>query len=290
MFFSFYTIKKNLIYVLAIYLYFPTIFAVTTWDGSYYEHNSDPQFQDAKSFLETITFRLDEQGLDVGCGTGRITEYLAKERVPQGTMRGLDACESMISFAQSKSMPTNVSFVVKRAQDIHCERKFDFVVCFAVLNWIAEQELVLTNIERILKPGGRLILQMVDDEDGSIGRAAVRTIMRPKWRNKIDLQKATIKFYPLTEQEIRSLLEKVGFHIESCEVIKRARRFDSKQAFCEWISGWLGNMLPNILGDSQEYNQFIDDVIDQFILDTQMTNNSAIYYDVSKLNVIAVKK
>ena len=64
------------------------------WSGSYYEENSSPQYQAALKTLNNYPISACSI-LDIGCGSGKITEELFK-RAPGSTIEAIDASESMI--------------------------------------------------------------------------------------------------------------------------------------------------------------------------------------------------
>lgn len=107
--------------------------------------------------------------LDIGCGAGRISIYLA-QRGYQVT--GIDVCEGLLSVAREISK--------KRSQDIHFslsegtklsfpDEEFDALIGFKILCYIPTRELrnqQLKEFYRVLKPGGMCIItqNVVPDE------------------------------------------------------------------------------------------------------------------------------
>src|ERR1041385_7301856 len=71
---------------------------MTEWDARDYARISGLQQAMAKEVLSLLSLRGSEQVLDVGCGNGHITAEIA-ERVPQGSVIGVDPSSEMIAFA-----------------------------------------------------------------------------------------------------------------------------------------------------------------------------------------------
>jgi trans-aconitate methyltransferase len=66
------------------------------WNAETYHRLSNPQFNWGTDVLERLPLRGDELVLDVGCGSGRLTEMLL-ERLPRGCVRR----------ASSRSLPAS---------------------------------------------------------------------------------------------------------------------------------------------------------------------------------------
>ena len=73
---------------------------MTEWlAGDYYRQSSLQQAM-AEEQLRTLTLQGSERILDVGCGDGKISAAIA-ERVPAGSVLGVDPSHDMIAFASS---------------------------------------------------------------------------------------------------------------------------------------------------------------------------------------------
>ena len=64
-----------------------------------YQKNSDLQWQWAMEGLASFPFSENEKVLDLGCGNGKVTAYIA-EKAPLGIVVGLDISEPMLAFAR----------------------------------------------------------------------------------------------------------------------------------------------------------------------------------------------
>lgn len=107
--------------------------------------------------LELAELQPHESVLDLGGGTGRVARALA------GACREvvvLDPCSAML---QRVSPLPNVQVVRGRAQQIPFEdERFDVVVCVDALHHIKEAEVAIAEILRVLRPGGRVLVQEFD--------------------------------------------------------------------------------------------------------------------------------
>ncbi|HEX2128793.1 MAG TPA: ubiquinone/menaquinone biosynthesis methyltransferase, partial [Solirubrobacterales bacterium] len=103
-----------------------------------------------------------DAALDVCCGTGDLAFELAKRVRREGRVIGSDFSERMLDLAREKAADRNVSqvrFEWADALDLpYGDESFDAVtVGFGVRN-LADLELGIEEMTRVLKPGGRLVI------------------------------------------------------------------------------------------------------------------------------------
>ncbi|MCY4653082.1 MAG: methyltransferase domain-containing protein, partial [Dehalococcoidia bacterium] len=95
--------------------------------------------------------------LDFGCGPGTITVGLARVVEP-GEVHGIDIEESQIEMARAAAADgghANATFHVADVTDLPFEDdSFDIAHCHAVLMHVPDTTAALTEIGRVLKPGG----------------------------------------------------------------------------------------------------------------------------------------
>jgi trans-aconitate 2-methyltransferase len=74
----------------------------TPWDAGTYDRTSEPQQLWASEVLERLAgIAADATVLDVGCGTGRVTEALLA-LVPDGRVLAIDASAEMVALARER--------------------------------------------------------------------------------------------------------------------------------------------------------------------------------------------
>lgn len=122
--------------------------------------------------------------LDVACGPGGFTRYLADALVDAGRddalVIGLDASEPMLARAAADTdRPDHVAYVLGDARDLPFEDgSVDAVCCYAALYLVPEPLRVLAELVRVLRPGGRIALMTTvrrgPDPVGTVMAAAVR--------------------------------------------------------------------------------------------------------------------
>jgi trans-aconitate 2-methyltransferase len=154
--------------------------AVRNWDGQSYDRISGPMEALGRAVLARLALRGDELVLDVGCGSGRITEALL-ERLPLGKVIGVDMSASMIEAARKRlpdaSDPTDGRLELRVADVLELElpEPVDAVLSTATFHWIADHERLFRRLHSQLRPGGQLAAQCGGEGniDGLRGRARV---------------------------------------------------------------------------------------------------------------------
>jgi len=105
------------------------------------------------------------QALDVGCGFGRWTRFLA-ERGAEAT--GVDPTEGMLAAARRASPPGILYRGMSATALDFADGAFDLVTCITVIQHLepTEQEAAVAELARVLKPGGEaVVLDLIDMGD-----------------------------------------------------------------------------------------------------------------------------
>ena len=103
--------------------------------------------------------------LELGCGTGEDSRALARIVGPEGEVVGIDASEAMISVARQRSEGTGlpVSFHVGDAMQLDLPTdSFDAVRCERLLIHVPDPAVVLGEMVRVTRPGGRVVVVDID--------------------------------------------------------------------------------------------------------------------------------
>jgi ubiquinone/menaquinone biosynthesis C-methylase UbiE len=97
--------------------------------------------------------------LDVGCGDGA-SEIFLHRQFPSWQLEGIDVTEQSIAQAQNRNIPSAKFQLYNGTQIPFEDKSFDVVFIAAVLHHIefSFHSLLIKEIYRVLKPGGRLYL------------------------------------------------------------------------------------------------------------------------------------
>jgi trans-aconitate 2-methyltransferase len=131
------------------------------WNAEGYHRLSDPHVAWGVRVLARLPLAGDECVLDLGCGTGRLTERLL-ERLPRGHVVALDLSPNMLQAARGYLAPrfaTRVSFARADALALPIHARADAVFSTATFHWVFDHEALFQSIFSALKPGGRFVAQ-----------------------------------------------------------------------------------------------------------------------------------
>lgn len=97
--------------------------------------------------------------LDVGCGTGAITQGIAKCVGSSGRVIGVDSNPALIEKAiQAFGDIPGLSFQVADIFQLPFQEEFDIVTSARVIQWLSEPVIALNNLKASTKPGGRILI------------------------------------------------------------------------------------------------------------------------------------
>ncbi|KAB2952121.1 malonyl-ACP O-methyltransferase BioC [Heliorestis acidaminivorans] len=88
--------------------------------------------------------------LDIGCGTGYLTEQLL-ELYPQAQITALDIAPGMIEYAQQKLPNENIEFLCADIEEVALNKKFDLIISNATFQWFNQLEATLRKLDSLLK-------------------------------------------------------------------------------------------------------------------------------------------
>jgi ubiquinone/menaquinone biosynthesis C-methylase UbiE len=92
--------------------------------------------------------------LDLGCGTGALTQTIAARGKP-ATVTGLDPSDRFIAYARRQTPDRRVRFQTGDAQALPFpDGTFDAVVAGLVLNFVPDPARALREMKRVLRAGG----------------------------------------------------------------------------------------------------------------------------------------
>ncbi len=122
-----------------------------------YNNSNDGKFVEPMYEALLTEIRKTQSGkiLDVGCGNGNLFRLLSDG---QYELFGIDFSENMITEAK-KNCGDKASFSVADAEKIPFgDNIFDMVVCNASFHHYVHPSIVLAEMKRVLKAGGRLLI------------------------------------------------------------------------------------------------------------------------------------
>jgi SAM-dependent methyltransferase len=108
----------------------------------------------ARDFVDWLQLHRNAQWLDVGCGTGALTQAILALASPDNVV-AVDPSDPFIAHARHLTHDQRVRFETGDAQGLRfTDVTFDAVAAGLVLNFISNPEQALAEMWRVLRPGG----------------------------------------------------------------------------------------------------------------------------------------
>jgi trans-aconitate 2-methyltransferase len=147
----------------------------TPWDAPTYDRSSEPQQAWAAEVLARLDgIAPDATVLDVGCGTGRVTEALLG-LVPRGRVLALDASADMVELARQR-LGDRARVWCQDALELEMDEPVDAIVSTATLHWVPDHERLWARLARALRPGGVLEIQCGGEGNIDRVRAVIESV------------------------------------------------------------------------------------------------------------------
>lgn len=122
--------------------------------------------QIARLFIDWLAVPAKAQWLDVGCGTGALSQTILQMAEP-AQVKGIDRSEGFIDFAREHVRDARVHFEMGDAETLtDADASFDAVASGLVLNFIPHPERALAEIRRVLRLDGRVGVYVWDYAEG----------------------------------------------------------------------------------------------------------------------------
>jgi trans-aconitate methyltransferase len=198
------------------------------WDSSLYQDKHSFVWQYGENLLELLNSKPGECILDLGCGTGQLTEKIS---LTGAEVMGVDGAFEMIEKAR-KNYP-HLKFDVADARNFQVEKLFDAVFSNAVLHWIREPDAVIACIHQALKPGGRFVAEFG-------GKGNVEAITQALDRA---LGGTPNPWYFPSIGDYATRLEQQGFDVKYALLFPRPTPLEGDAGIANWIqmfaSAWM---------------------------------------------------
>jgi ubiquinone/menaquinone biosynthesis C-methylase UbiE len=229
-----------------------------------YERAWHPSFEPlARDLLDLVALEPHEALLDVGTGTGVVASAAAEraEHADRGFIVGVDPSQLMLPRARAH---TTAPLAVARAPGLPFPaRTFDVVVANLVISHLERYEAGITDMIRVLRPGGRLGVTTwgsLDDEPVDDGQQRQLTgIWRSIAGRFVDMDAAADVVDAAIPWEawfgdpahIRGALEGGGLRHVDLEARRYRRCVSQRDALAGSETSFWGRYLRHTLGDAE---------------------------------------
>jgi SAM-dependent methyltransferase len=191
----------------------------------------------AGEFLSWLAVPAGARWLDVGCGTGAVTEQVLAVASPAAVV-GVDPSEGFVGYARSQVTDPSASFEVGNAMDLPFpDDSFDAAVSGLVLNFVPDQAKAAAELVRVTRPGGVVAAYLWD-------YAGQMQLMRRFWDAAVELSPSAVEHdegvrFPLCQPEpLAALFSAAGLSTVETRPIDVPTRFtDFDDYWTPFLSG-----------------------------------------------------
>lgn len=252
--------------------------AVPNWNAALYEDKHAFVWQYGEDLLTLLNPQPGEQILDLGCGTGQLTEKIADSGA---VGRGIDSAVEMIEKAR-QNYP-QLRFDVADATNFQVEQPLDAVFSNAVLHWVKPPAEAIACVHQALKPGGRFVAEF----GGKGNVQAIATALENALNAIAIPEPQTLNpWYFPSIGEYATLLEQQGFDVIYSSLVSRPTPLAEGEAgIANWIHMFASPFLAGLSADQQK--QAIRSVEEQ--LKPTLYRQGNWTADYRRIRIVAVK-
>ena len=175
-----------------------------TWNPETYGRDGAFVHELAGGVLEWLAPQAGERILDLGCGDGQLTQRIAASGA---SVIGIDASPGN---GHGRPRPRREADEGSAEKLPYPDRIFDAVFSNAVLHWVRGQDEMLSEVRRVLRPGGRFVAEMGGHGNIAAIRVAFAAVLA---RHGYASLGERGNYYP-TPEAYSSRLERHGFTVE----------------------------------------------------------------------------
>jgi trans-aconitate methyltransferase len=216
-----------------------------TWNTALYDGKNAFVWKHGRDVVELLAPKPGERILDLGCGTGHLTNQIA---IAGAEVIGLDKSQSMIE--EARRLYPDRRFEIADATDFHLDQPFDAVFSNAAIHWMKDQPAVARCIWEALRQGGRFVAEFG-------GKGNIRAI-RTALADAVKAAGETINAEPFARYypgigEYATLLEAQGFRVTFATHFDRPTKLDEgEQGLRNWLFTFADNVVESLPDSKRE--------------------------------------
>lgn len=217
--------------------------ARTSWDTELYEAQHAFVWQLGAGLIEILAPKPGERILDVGCGTGQLTQQIGERGAD---VLGVDSSPDMIGQAR-QNFP-RLRFALQDAVSMTFDSEFDAVFSNAALHWILNAEAAAESMSRALRTGGRLVLEM--GARGNIRQ--IHEAVESAFREHSGAALPAPRNYFPSIGEYTTVLEAHRFEVRNAILFDRPTPLEGERGMEQWIRQFCGFYLDELPPQSRQ--------------------------------------
>ncbi len=215
------------------------------WNTALYDGKNAFVWKHGRGVVELLAPQPGERILDLGCGTGHLTNQIAEAGAE---VIGLDKSESMI--AEARRLYPKIQFFIADATDFQFDKPFDAVFSNAAIHWMKDQSAVARAIWNVLKKDGRFVAEF----GGKRNIHAIRTSLT----SAVEAVGETVNSEPFARYypsigEYSAVLEAQGFRVTFASHFDRPTKLEEEEkGLRNWLFTFADNVVESLPDEKRE--------------------------------------
>lgn len=265
-----------------------------SWDGKLFHKSTRCSLPLAIAVLDTYPLRNYSSILDIGCGSGALTAYIAKKTIGTSFVAGFDPSDSMIKFAQGYyQKPSNLYFRQNALPEI--TEHWDFIFCCNMFHLLPAEKQTWT-LKRLALCARKnvtvpllLIMAAKTKEPQAITKAYIATCAMERWE-KLRTIKLDDYYQPHDAQSFAAMAQDTPWTITKTEMQDEYIKFKTVKDLKRFIASWMGGFEFAAQMSKDEQKKFITDLVENYKKEVPQAADESIEWCLPRLIVHAEKR
>lgn len=202
------------------------------WNPDTYNKFKSERYQPYYDLVSHIEKESHQKIIDLGCGTGELTKFLA-ETFEDATVLGIDTSAEMLAKAPEHK---NLSFEQKSIEEqVREKQKWDVIFSNAALQWVDDHDKLFSELVSLLAPNGQLAVQMPSQTENILNKILLQLVQEKPYSEALHNWKRISPVLPI-EHYTTLFFEKGGKNFQIYEKVYPIIA-QTADALYEFISG-----------------------------------------------------
>lgn len=222
------------------------------WDRDQYERFKAERTRPFYDLVGLVYPRLRMRVVDLGCGSGELTQYLHRKLEARETL-GVDSSPTMLEDTE-RYAGDGLRFERAEIAPFEPVEPLDLVFSNAALHWVPGHEELLARLSRSLSPSGQIAVQVPANGDHPSHALVPEVAGEEPFRSA--LGGYVHRSSALPPERYAALLDRLGFGEQLVRLQVYGHQLGSREDVVEWVKG--STLTPYRARLSPElYEQFV---------------------------------
>ncbi|MBA3546441.1 MAG: methyltransferase domain-containing protein [Nannocystis sp.] len=234
-----------------------------TWEPAIYDKFRAERARPFHDLLALVEPGSDLDLVDLGCGTGELTEHMHAHLRARSTL-GLDSSPVMLArtcppgqdppaLTPERLATPGLRFALQNIASFDPGPRFDLVLSNAALHWLPDHPALLGRLATMLRPGGQLAVQIPFNEHHPGHVLAAQLASEPPYSD--ELEGFIQRFTALPPAEYAVLLDRLGFERSLVRLQVYPHRMGEGAGVADFLQGSLLTGYKRLLSPAR-YREF----------------------------------